>query len=320
MIPSTSSHHCYCCTRFSYVLLVFLSCYTLESTSFNLSPIESVLLKTRLDQISFSIKERFRDVILSSTMTTATTINTSHANYDTFIFPGSGGVDELILELNEKLSSTSRSVIIDWKEYRGSIATAAYDGEAVGVAIADLLSEVTTTRTTMKGDNYNDNNNDDTSSSSQPTQWHFIGISVGGFCANAAAASTYMTLSRMQEEEKEYRPPSSTSYLYSSVDNIKLTLLDPFCGRGIFGPKYGNEHFGKYATKSIQILNTDDPVPTTNDPLPNCVCFDVTKDPRRDAFVPPSGDSMHSWPLAYYARHFIEPVPLPPRGSVIFKQ
>jgi hypothetical protein len=247
-------------TCFSYYIIILLSCYPPVATSFNLSTIESAVLKSRLDRISNSAKEEFKSISSDDTPN----------NMDTFIFPGAGGVDELVLDLNEK---TPGSKVIDWREHCGSILTAAYDGEAVGVAISDILLK-----------------------SGPEKPLHFIGISVGAFCANAAATSVFM------------RQPNR---------DVRLTLLDPFCGRGVFGPNYGNEHFGKYATTAIQILNTDDPVPTTNDPLPNCVCFDVTNDPQRADFVPPPGDSMHSWPVAYFARHFIEPTELRPRGSII---
>ncbi|OEU22533.1 hypothetical protein FRACYDRAFT_232691 [Fragilariopsis cylindrus CCMP1102] len=91
--------------------------------------------------------------------------------------------------------------------------------------------------------------------------------------------------------------------------DINLTLLDPFCGRGIFQPNYGRDYFGKYATTAVQILNTDDPVPTTNEPLPYCYCLDVTKSLKVDNFTPLQGDSMHSWPLAYYIRHYYNTFP-----------
>ena len=222
---------------------------TLTWSLMNLSPLESMTLKSRLENIQGEIHSNVNDSITKA----------GSGEEPTFIFPGAGGVDELVLELQ---STIPNSNIIDWKDFRGSVLTAAYDGEAVGEAIAKLVLEGTSSASSI----------------------HFIGISVGAFCANAAATTTY------------HKETSSSS---SAITNVRLTLLDPFCGRGVFGPNYGRDNFGKCATTALQILNTDDPVPTTNDPLPNCYCLDVTNAPQRDTFVPLPGDSMHSWPCKY---------------------
>jgi hypothetical protein len=138
------------------------------------------------------------------------------------------------------------------------------------------------------------------SSSSSSSNIHFIGISVGGFAANAAATEVYR-----QQQKRIIDGVDVDVDVDIDIDiDINLTLLDPFCGRGIFQPNYGRDYFGKYATTAVQILNTDDPVPTTNEPLPFCYCLDVTKSLKRDNFIPLQGDSMHSWPLAYYIRHY----------------
>jgi hypothetical protein len=215
----------------------------------NISPIETALLGPRLEAIEDAIQNQYQSQI---------------SDYETFIFPGAGGVDSLIVEL---CSVTPKSKIVDWSEHRGNILTAAYDGEAVGQGIANLLL--------------------DSNNKKNCRFLHFIGISVGAFAANAAATALYQQR--------------------GSDTQVKLTLLDPFCGRGVFGSSYGKHNFGKYASRSIQILNTDDPVPTTNDPLPYCYCLDVTQAPERKAFTPLPGDTMHSWPLAYMARHYQEP-------------
>lgn len=242
-------------------MLPFLACHSL--TMNNLSPIESAILQSRLEAIESAVEAKYRDLI-----------SVGQNRVNTFIFPGAGGVDILVEELCSKIP---RSKIIDWTEHRGNIFTAAYDGEAVGQAIANLLLQQENT---------------------QEDEIHFIGISVGAFCANAAATVAFQQM-------------------HDTPTNVRLTLLDPFCGRGVFGSSYGRENFGKYATVAIQILNSDDPVPTTNDPLPNCYCLDVTNAPERDSFIPLPGDSMHSWPLAYLARHFQEPLGPMPRGTVM---
>jgi len=84
---------------------------------------------------------------------------------------------------------------------------------------------------------------------------------------------------------------------------LRLTLLDPFCSRGILGIGYGARSFGVSADYAEHYMNTDDPVPTTNEALPNCYCVDVTSAPERESFVLPQGGSMHCWPVAYSARH-----------------
>lgn len=237
--------------RTAWLLLLPLAAVALVQDT--LSPIEAALLQTRLENIETAIQRRYQPQL---------------QGFDTFIFPGAGGIDPLVEEL---CSGTPRSTIIDWSEHRGSILTAAYDSEAVGQAVASILLE-----------NCNEK-------SSPSLSLHFIGISVGAFAANAAATLLYKA--RREKEE-------------GSKMQINLTLLDPFCGRGVFGSSYGKDNFGKYASQAIQILNTDDPVPTTNDPLPYCYCLDVTKAKERDDFVPLPGDSMHSWPVAYMARHY----------------
>ena len=234
----------------------------------NLSPIESALLRTRLLGIEAAIQTKYRPHLVDWDTTSSSSTST------TIIFPGAGGVDPLVEELSSVLP---HSQIVDWSEHRGSLLTAAYDGEAVGQGIANLLL-------LLQSNNDNDVNNKNIKAENV---LHFIGISVGAFAANAAATVMY-----------QHR---------GTTTQVKLTLLDPFCGRGIFGSSYGKNQFGKYATTSIQILNTDDPVPTTNDPLPYCYCLDVTHAPERRTFTPLPGDTMHSWPLAYMARHYQEP-------------
>ena len=244
-----------------------------------LSPIERVLLQDRLEGIKASIGNQYSNQIRENKV-------------NTFIFPGAGGVDELVEELQSELSSSNKNnkfndvtttpLIVDWKEQRGSILTAGYDSEAVGESIAMCVD-------------------DDDSSDTELKVVHYIGISVGGFAANAAARWT------CQQQD-----PSSEVMM-----EVRLTLLDPFCGRGLTGPNYGRDNFGIHGTTAIHLLNTDDPVPTTNDPLPNCFTVDVTQAAERNKFIPPPGDSMHSWPLAYFTRYFDESKFTVQRGTVV---
>jgi hypothetical protein len=249
--------YCYYSTfSFRLLALVLYSCITKSAVALmNVSPVERIVLESRLEGIKSAIQQKYNKQELLSVIPPQ---QGEEQSIETFIFPGAGGVDELIVALDDSIEENS--VVVDWAEYRGSILTSAYESEAVGEAIAE---GILTTRELKPQDCL-----------------HFIGVSVGAFAANAAA--TIIT----QNDNMKCR--------------VRLTLLDPFCGRGVFQPNYGKKHFGKYATTAIHILNTDDPVPTTNDPLPHCYCLDVTKAPEREEFVPPPGDSMHSWPLAYF--------------------
>jgi hypothetical protein len=243
----------------------------------NLSPIEMLFLDSRRERIKASIQKDYSG--FESTQTR------------TFIFPGAGGVDELVLELQ---ASDPNSKVVDWKEHRGSILTASFDSEAVGEAVAELILD----NMDKKVNNENEDKNG-SQEASLPLSIRFIGISVGAFAANAAATVVH-------RQQTESTSDGDDDNGRCDALDVHLVLLDPFCGRGIFGPNYGRDNFGKHATTALHILNTDDPVPTTNDSLPLCYCIDVTQAPQKKDFVPLPGDSMHSWPLAYFTRHYKE--------------
>ena len=86
--------------------------------------------------------------------------------------------------------------------------------------------------------------------------------------------------------------------------------------------------FGRSADYCEAIINTDDPVPSTSVPLLHAANFDVTNAAVRSDFVPLPGDSLHSWPAAWYGQfgsrlpaasglpaHGVEGVPQ--RGSLL---
>ena len=250
----------------------------------NRSRLENFFLRSRPERIKTSIQKEYSSQVAS--VMAESDAETTNAGTPTFIFPGAGGVDELVLELQ---SCTPNSRIIDWKDQRGSVLTAGFDSEAVGEAVAELVLDNIDSRS---------KDADDSKNGSQQTSAlsgiRFIGISVGAFAANAAATVVHQQLTGKSSDDRNRCDPRE----------VHLVLLDPFCGRGILGPNYGRKNFGKHATTALQIMNTDDPVPTTNDPLPLCYCIDVTDAPERKDFVPLPGDSMHSWPLAYFARHY----------------
>ena len=124
---------------------------------------------------------------------------------------------------------------------------------------------------------------------------HLIGVSVGSFAADVASVE----FNSSKEKNRPY---------------VQLTLLDPFTQRGIFGLGYGNRLFGKSADYAQQYLNTDDPVPSTNAPLNNLVCYDITG-------IRPDEIFGHDWPICYYARKgdvgLVPPERRLERGTVI---
>ncbi|GMH64111.1 hypothetical protein TrRE_jg13028 [Triparma retinervis] len=115
---------------------------------------------------------------------------------------------------------------------------------------------------------------------------HIIGISVGAFAADA-------TISRLRKYIDQH--PNAPKI------NLQLTLLDPFTQRGIFGVNWGIKNFGRNADYAQQYLNTDDPVPSTNEPCDNCAVFDVTNTSKRKKV---DGEIFgHDWPLVHYTKY-----------------
>ena len=96
--------------------------------------------------------------------------------------------------------------------------------------------------------------------------------------------------------------------LQKKAGSTRLTLLDPFTSRGVLEPAYGKNNFGKTADYCELYLNSDDPVPSTNEPLPFSHTFDVTKSSQRSKFIPLEGDSMHSWPCAFYGLNWADKI------------
>ena len=122
-----------------------------------------------------------------------------------------------------------------------------------------------------------------------PQNIHIIGISVGAFAADAA-------VNRLRKYLDQRSPSSS-----SPPVRLQLTLLDPFTQRGVLGVNWGTRNFGKNADYAQQFLNTDDPVPSTNEPCDSCAVWDVTRTERRKG---EEGDVFgHDWPLVHYTKY-----------------
>uniref|UniRef100_A0A7S2E4S3 Uncharacterized protein n=1 Tax=Helicotheca tamesis TaxID=374047 RepID=A0A7S2E4S3_9STRA len=270
--------------EFFVILSLFWTKTTVHGLSLN--SFESVLFGSRMEKIQRESRVKFSTDILRPADISA---SSKGRPWDvTIIFPGAGGPDDLTAELEANLRSSAVTsgddgvsplvTTFDWSDNRGSVFTAAFDGEAVGEAVAESLLE------SLEGGSSSEGSDECVELRSV----HSIGVSVGAFAANEMAQTIYQ---RTRLLSSKNGPP-----------HVRLTLLDPFCSRGVWGNGYGATNFGHNVDYAVHYLNTDDPVPTTNDPLPLCVCVDVTGAKERDDFELPEGETMHCWPLAYYSR------------------
>jgi hypothetical protein len=273
------------------------------------------------------------------------------------IFPGAGGPDSFTLELENNIkesllqqeqndfsrndgdddptcidtttvttTTTCRrfSIVetLDWTRFRGSIFSASYDGEAFGEAIGQLiLQQCQSCSSSNYGNGPQQQPQQVQLQQQYPQNIHLIGISVGAFAANACCSTLRCSLHHDDNDHNQV--------LHTSSPYTRLTLLDPFTSRGIGGLGYGNANFGIDADYAEQYLNTDDPVPSTNEPLDLCATWDVTGAvEREEEFVLPENETMHCWPLVYFARYVCKKNAgrvlihgqdgVPERGSVTF--
>jgi hypothetical protein len=104
----------------------------------------------------------------------------------------------------------------------------------------------------------------------------FVGHSVGAFVVQAACDA--------------YRENATGS------TRIHLTFLDPFTGNGLIDWTYGKRRFGEGADFAEAYINTDDPVPSSNDPLNKSHNFDVTAQAPESL----SDRDRHWWPVSFY--------------------
>mmetsp|Transcript_25393 Transcript_25393/g.27760 ORF Transcript_25393/g.27760 Transcript_25393/m.27760 type:complete len:279 (-) Transcript_25393:54-890(-) len=206
------------------------------------------------------------------------------------IFPGFGGTDENTDRLQKEIQKSDQDrnekrfvTVYDWSKWRGETLRAAYNSKVVGKTIGRQLAYHHQQVTPLK-------------------ELHVIGISVGAFAADSCINEYQRIVGLSMETDggKEKQNPTKT----------RLTLLDPFTSLGIFGAGYGKKYFGRTSDYCEHFVNTDDPVPFTNDPLPHAMNFDVTQSKDRLSYQPPPGDNMHSWPAAFYGlkwRSIIDP-------------
>lgn len=198
------------------------------------------------------------------------------------IFPGAGGPDansdqlEAQIQASDKKAGYSRWVYTyDWLQWRGPFVRAAFDGQLVGRSVCGELAK------SPRGNDID--------------SLHVIGISVGAFAADSCTKTFTKTL-----KETNPIPP----HTHTSATRVSLTLLDPFTSKGIFGYAWGEKYFGTSADSMVTYLNTDDPVPSTSNPLSQGITVDITHSKQRQDYHPPDSN-MHSWPVAYLAKNWI---------------
>lgn len=208
------------------------------------------------------------------------------------LFPGYGGVDantdRIVEEINKEGATTA--YCYDWEMFRGNLFRSASCCIDIGTQLGKELA-----------------------SSKNIESVHFIGISVGSFAANACldSFSTEIEKQKKSGARKKFTPmlqPPTAEGAGKGGDPesplTRATFLDPFTSKGVFGAGFGTKKFGAAAQYAEQYLNTDDPVPSTNEPCSQCHCFDITECGDRDSFVPLPNDNMHSWPAAFYGLNY----------------
>ena len=179
------------------------------------------------------------------------------------VLPGAGGPDANSNRVAEALSCRECTVVeYDWKAFCGDTLRAPRNAMRVGQHLGLELAKIPTLQ-----------------------RVHLVGISVGAFAANAAVDTFHVKAAA----------PCRT----------QLTLLDPFTARGVAGlarqsTAFGVSEFGRNADEAVCVLNTDDPVPSTNVPLRFCRNVDVTDAVARERFQLLVGDSYHSWPVGWF--------------------
>jgi len=202
----------------------------------------------------------------------------------TLVFHGAGGMDPYTNELmgalrrsKEELGSTiSVGRMVQWDGDSSDLLRASVRGEKIGRNVANVIWEKFGDGICERG-----------------LRVHAVGISVGAFAANSL-------ITEFDRLRRIHRPLSHSFSSYPLSDGMKLqlTLLDPFQQKAVIGLGYGARTFGRTADYAQQFYNTDDPVPSTGMPLPQCAAVDVTSLRPPEIFG-------HDWPLVYYAQNVL---------------
>lgn len=209
------------------------------------------------------------------------------------IFPSYWGNDihvdrliEVVKESDQIFGQRRYVICYDYKKYLGSILQAALNAENIGKILGEQVASM------ARKSNIQDLNSIDEHRKLKIVNIHVVGISIGAFAADAFV--------------KAYKSKIIELYgsnVLSSV-SLNLTFLDPYVNRGFFERNYGVINFGLDADYTEQYLNTDDPIPFTNQPLQNAYTIDVTNSLERKEFQLHTKETMHSWPVEYYALHW----------------
>ena len=217
------------------------------------------------------------------------------------IFHGAGGPDRETADLETRVRAIDEAAgldrlvaVYDWTQWLGTEKTAAFDGQAIGRKLgAALRRQEERELLAWQGQGLR--------------SLHVIGTSVGAFAADAFVTS-YVTASM---ERDQWVPDP----MKGARARVRLTLCDPFTARPSerLYKGWGVDNFGLYADFAEHIMNTDDPVPSTNVPTKGCYVLDVTKAEARKEFKPPNTGNFfndlgsrfllgHNWPMGWYAR------------------
>jgi hypothetical protein len=210
------------------------------------------------------------------------------------LFPGAGGPDANSDRLEAKIKASdiragySRwSYTYNWLDWRGPFVRASFDGQLVGRSVCGQLAKAAREKPI-----------DDL---------HVIGISVGAFAADSCTKEFRKELNELSSSTSS--PITDTNANINlpqkkAGTHISLTLLDPFTSKGIFGYGWGQKNFGLAADSVVTYLNTDDPVPSTDQPLNKGTTIDITNNEQRNKYMP-ADNNMHSWPVAFLAENWV---------------
>ena len=205
------------------------------------------------------------------------------------IFHGRGGPDRETDDLLARIQSQDVAAefdrpvaVFDWRPWFSNDASRnSYHGQEVGRRLGRLLAREAPTLRTL----------------------HVVGTSAGAWPANEMCTA-YV---------------EATTAAHAGRAHVQLTLTDPFTARHDrpLADGWGGRNFGRDADFAEQYCNSDDIVPSSNEPLANCYCWDVTSAAERRSFPLPGGGSTgnplldagmmllgyHNWPMGYMARH-----------------
>lgn len=199
------------------------------------------------------------------------------------VLPGAGGPDANTARIVEALRAARGSPTVveyNWQAAAADQLRAPHNAQRIGARLGEELA----------------------GRKEKLRSLHLVGVSVGAFLADAVA-TRYVAAAGADRA------------------HVHLTLCDAFTARSVVGlarptTAFGVRTFGRSADYCECFLNTDDPVPSTSEPLQHAVTYDVTEAAARRTFVPLPGDSLHSWPAAYYGLFGVRAKPsLPLHGE-----